>query len=109
MKTLALPVALTLVATAQAATDPLIAQTLNQHYPVNADASARLARASDGKQRECHYYRVDDDEYCMTLHRWCPKMYADKRRANKKQRRHGIFELCKFKLPFAVPVAVGRI
>ena len=67
MKTLALPVALTLVATAQAATAPLIAQTLNQHYPVNADASARLARASDGKQRECHYYRVDDDEYCMTL------------------------------------------
>ena len=40
---------------------------------------------------------------------WCPKMYADKRRANKKQRRHGIFELCKFKLPFAAPVAVGRI
>ena len=40
---------------------------------------------------------------------WCPKMYADKRRANKKQRRHGIFELCKFKLPFAVPVAVDRI
>ena len=40
---------------------------------------------------------------------WCPKMYADKRRANKKQQRHGIFELCKFKLPFAVPVAVDRI
>lgn len=36
-------------------------------------------------------------------------MYADKRRANKKQQRHGIFELCKFKLPFAVPVAVDRI
>ena len=41
--------------------------------------------------------------------RWCPKMYADKRRANKKQRRHGIFEVWKLKIPFAVPVAVGRI
>ena len=40
---------------------------------------------------------------------WCPKMYADKRRANKKQRRHGIFEVWKLKIPFAVPVAVGRI
>ena len=36
-------------------------------------------------------------------------MYADKRRANKKQRRHGIFEVWKLKIPFAVPVAVGRI
>ena len=68
MKTLVLPIALTLAVTAQADTDPLIAQTLNQYYPVDADASARLARASDGKQRECHYYRVDDDEYCMILH-----------------------------------------
>jgi len=41
--------------------------------------------------------------------RWCPKMYAGKRRANKKQRRHGIFEVWKLKIPFAVPVAVGRI
>ena len=41
--------------------------------------------------------------------RWCPKMYADKRRANKKQRRYGIFEVWKLKIPFAVPVAVGRI
>ena len=40
---------------------------------------------------------------------WCPKMYADKRRANKKQRRHGIFEVWKLKIPFAVPVAVDRI
>ena len=40
---------------------------------------------------------------------WCPKMYAGKRRANKKQRRHGIFEVWKLKIPFAVPVAVGRI
>ena len=40
---------------------------------------------------------------------WCPKMYADKRRANKKQRTHGIFEVWKLKIPFAVPVAVGRI
>ena len=47
--------------------------------------------------------------FLATAAGWCPKMYADKRRANKKQRRHGIFELCKFKLPFAVPVAVGRI
>ena len=44
-----------------------------------------------------------------TLAGWCPKMYADKRRANKKQRRHGIFEVWKLKIPFAVPVAVGRI
>ena len=40
---------------------------------------------------------------------WCPKMYAGKRRANKKQRKHDIFELCTLKLPFTVPVAVDRI
>ena len=40
---------------------------------------------------------------------WCPKMYADKRQANKKQRRHGIFEVWKLKIPFAVPVVVDRI
>ena len=45
----------------------------------------------------------------MFPERWCPKMYAGKRRANKKQRKHDIFELCTLKLLFAVPVAVGRI
>ena len=45
----------------------------------------------------------------VIINRWCPKMYADKRRANKKQRRRGIFEVWKLKIPFAVPVAVGRI
>ena len=48
-------------------------------------------------------------EQYMNIFWWCPKMYADKRRANKKQRRHGIFEVWKLKIPFAVPVAVGRI
>lgn len=48
--------------------DPLVAQTLNQHYPVNTDASERLARSSDGAPRECHYIRSGNDEYCMTLH-----------------------------------------
>ena len=48
-------------------------------------------------------------EQGMKKNGWCPKMYADKRRANKKQRRHGIFEVWKLKIPFAVPVAVGRI
>ena len=33
---------------ASTAQDPLVKQTLNQHYPVNADASERLARLSDG-------------------------------------------------------------
>lgn len=36
-------------------------------------------------------------------------MYAGERRASKRQRKHSIFELCKFKLLFAVPVAVDRI
>ena len=54
---------------ASAAQDPLVAQTLNRHYPVNADASERLARISDGAQHECHYIRPDDkNEYCMSLH-----------------------------------------
>ena len=53
---------------ASTAQDPLVKQTLNQHYPVNADASERLARISDGAPRECHYIRSGNDEYCMTLH-----------------------------------------
>ena len=51
-----------------AAQDPLIAQTLEKHYPVNADASERRARSSDGAQRECHYIRIGNSEYCMSLH-----------------------------------------
>ena len=53
--------------------------------------------------------RGNKSKYTQMISRWCPKMYADKRRANKKQRRHGIFEVWKLKIPFAVPVAVGRI
>lgn len=48
--------------------DPLVAQTLEKHYPANADASERLAHSSDGAQRECHYIRSGNDEYCMHLH-----------------------------------------
>ena len=53
---------------ATAAQDPFIAQTLEKHYPVNAGASERLARISDGAQRECHYIRSGNSEYCMHLH-----------------------------------------
>ena len=59
---------------ASTAQDPLVKQTLNQHYPVNADASERLARISDGAPRECHYIRSGNDEYCMTLHSEKPLM-----------------------------------
>ena len=52
---------------------------------------------------------MDEPVLSVLLHWWCPKMYAGKRRANKKQRKHDIFELCTLKLPFTVPVAVGRI
>lgn len=56
------------LSTTAAAQDPLVKQTLNQHYPVNADASERLARISDGAPRECHYIRSGNSEYCMHLH-----------------------------------------
>ena len=55
------------------------------------------------------YQQAQAERQPMLEIRWCPKMYADKRRANKKQRRHGIFEVWKLKIPFAVPVAGGRI
>ena len=53
---------------ANATQDALIAQTLEKHYPANADASERLARSSDGAQHECHYIRSGNSEYCMHLH-----------------------------------------
>ena len=83
-------------------------------------ASVWVRRSSENvmgtRWRVCIYHSAPSETVCPVISsrhkpwaRWCPKMYTDKRRANKKQRRHGIFELCKFKLPFAVPVAVDRI
>jgi len=68
MKTLALFALIWGANPASATQNPLVAQTLNRHYPVNADASERLARLSDGAQYECHYIRIDKNEYCMSLH-----------------------------------------
>ena len=71
-----------------------------------ASCSSPFGRGVGVRPEDCCDPRSDGSQNELQTR---PKMYADKRRANKKQRRHGIFEVWKLKIPFAVPVAVGRI